>query len=128
ALVVLALTRAKRRPLAPAVVAIAGMTVVLGYAFLRGNLEGRLGDMSPPAGVLAAFVLGAAVERGSWRLPRIAATTLGAAMTMWAITTIGAVTSELNLSGLSVSPAKVARQVGRVAGELRALPQAVWEM
>jgi hypothetical protein len=120
----------RRRTSVPAVVGVAGMTAVLAYFFLRGNLEGRLGDMFPAVAVLAAILLSAAFRRdpnGRLRLLPAAVTVVMAALSLWAIDTIGSVRSELNLSGLSVSPAKVVRQAMRVSGELVVLPGAVWE-
>jgi hypothetical protein len=117
-----------RRAHAPAVMAVAGMTAVVGYFFLRGNLEGRLGDMSPPIALLGAVVLASAVRPGRLRTMRVAGALLLVVTTFWAIATIGSVPTELNRSGLSVSPISVARQAARVSAELDALPQAVWDM
>ena len=121
----------RQRLRGPALLALIGMTAVLAYFFLRGNLEGRLGDMSPPVALLGAVLLSAAAARdarGRVRPARLAAAVVVGVMTLWAIFTIGSVRSELNLSGLSVSPAKVLRQAARVSGELAVLPQAVWTM
>ena len=115
-----------RRTHGTTVLAVAGMTAVVGYFFLRGNLEGRLGDMAPPIGVLGAVLLASAVQRGALRGVRVAGTSILVVMTLWAIATIGSVRSELALSGLTGSPVGVVRQAARVSGELATLPQAVW--
>ena len=116
-------------PTAPALLAIAVMSVAVNQSFLRGSLEARFGDAAAPVAVLGAAVIvggprrpGRFVIRGL-RFATVAVILTGTTGAVWAL---GSVRSELGRSGLTRSPMAVARQAARVSNELGALPAAAW--
>ncbi len=129
-----ALRTAGRAPLAhdPAILALAGMTLLVFPMFLRGNLAARFGELAPPVAVLAAALLGRSFARGVWRTPpivrRSAAVVAVTALagTTLAVATVGAWPHELAQSGFTESPRAVAGQTARIFRELGALPASVW--
>lgn len=118
----------------PALLALAVMTLMLSFVYLRGSLEARFGDMAPPVAVLGAVLLarglgvGAAVGvRAPLRRAAAGAVTLVVlAVTGASIWHLQSVGTELAITGLSASPVAVVRRSLHVSSELSRLPAAVW--
>jgi hypothetical protein len=120
---------APREDTAPAMLALAVMSLVLAQLFLRGSLEARFGDMAPPVAVLGAVLMarataGRAASPGRWAL-RVAIVLMVLFVTVRSIGALQNVRHELAVAGLSESPGAVVRQAARFVRELGELPAAV---
>jgi hypothetical protein len=132
---ILAVLRAMRWPVTPGIDphqrqvyigALAVLAILLDWFFLRGNLPSRLGDLGAPVAILGALLLarrpGAARDRVM--LARTAAV-LVVIPTMLAVNTIGSVSHELETTGLSAGPVRIAERTVSVVRQLRDLPPPV---
>ncbi len=124
--------RGRGRGESPAWIALGVLSLALVRAFLRNNLEGRFGDMSPIVAVLAASLLAGAIRWRSGTSVPAYALRLGLAValtvpTMSAIWSTGSVTRELYTTGIAESLAVAGRRTTRVASELAGLPSSIVE-
>jgi hypothetical protein len=104
---------------------LAVMALAVDYAFLRGNIGARLGDLGAPLAVLAAMLMRPRDEPPRWQI-RVYGTVLAGVLivTTSSVFTVGSVVHELDTTGLSDSWGKVRRRFVTAQTELRALPGA----
>jgi hypothetical protein len=103
--------------------ALGVLAIVLDWFFLRGNLPARLGDLGAPVSVLGASLLASRPgATGSRAMLARAAAVILLIPTILAVDTIGSVRHELETTGLTAGPGKIAERTVSVIRQLRALP------
>ena len=106
--------------------ALAILALLLDWFFLRGNLPSRLGDLGAPIAILGALLL--ARRPGAARDRVILARTAAVVVlipTILAVNTIGSVSHELETTGLTAGPGRIAERTVAVVRQLRELPPPV---
>jgi hypothetical protein len=113
---------------AAALLALSLMTLVLWYAFLRGNLAARFGDMGPPVAVLGAWLMYVSTSGRPWPRTLLPGAAAIAVLTVTLVCTwqLGSVIRELGTARL-LEPRDVFDRTKRTSQELAGMPRSLRE-